>query len=129
MGSTTPPTQAEADTRRYGEHLTLRAAGAAGLTMRVLLTAPEDEFSPIAIARRARVRPGTIGAAIKRLEELGFVSMRFDHDAPRVRGYCPRWVRITEFGRTAAEREGLTPAPSERRNTHRSRHHHGGIGK
>lgn len=104
--------QAQADALLYAQHVILHPRGITGLIMRVLLSAPDEEFRPIAVARRAHVDPRVLNPAIECLKKLGFITVRLDREAPRVGGYPPRWLQITESGYAAAVREGLTAAPS-----------------
>jgi hypothetical protein len=84
--------------------------------MRLLLSAPEKEFSMSELVRRTRAARNNVTSAFSRLELLGFLTIRHDHDAPTLQGGgAPRWLRITEQGRAAAIREGLTSAPPEYR--------------
>lgn len=122
------PPHLRADARRKAEQATLRPYGTAHRIMRILLIAPDQEFSMRELVRRAYLPRNVINPACARLELLGFISIRHDHTAPPLQGgAAPRWIRLTETGRAVAVRDGIisaaqpTPppaspvAPAERR--------------
>jgi DNA-binding MarR family transcriptional regulator len=107
-----PPHQ-RAEARCKAEHTTLRPHGTAHRIMRILLLAPEQEFSLRELVLRSYLHRNAVNPACARLELLGFVAIRRDHAVPRLPGgSAPRWVRLTEAGRAVAACEGISAAPT-----------------